>query len=103
MNQMEEKILDNKHPYHLIFIVNSHLSTRDLFIWKEISKEKYTTEEDILEMIKSVFSRHNVLGINFARFVNDKVEHPCTISCINKKPSEDQLLEFSRDVYILTR
>lgn len=103
MNQMEERTTDNKCTYRVVFTIDDYSSSENLVLWKEISKGASITEEDIFKLINSMFDKYDVLNIGFARITNDKVEHPCTISCINKKPSEDQLLEFSRDVYILTR
>ena len=101
MSQMEERTTDNECTYLIIFTVDDDLSLENLVLWKTISKEVFVTEEDIFKLINSVLDRYDVLNISFARIINDKIEHPCTISCINKKPSEDQLLEFARDVFVL--
>ena len=101
MNQMEERTSDNECAYRIIFTVDDYSSLENLVLWKTISKEVFATEEDIFKLINSVFDRYDVLSISFARIINDKVEHLCTISCIYKKPSEDQLLKFAKDVFVL--
>lgn len=98
---MEERTTDNEYTYRIIFTVDDYSSLENLVLWKTISKEVFVTEKDIFKLINSVFDRYDVLNISFARIINDKIEQPCTISCIYKKPSEDQLLEFARDVFVL--
>ena len=99
MNQLNNKEINEEHPFFIIFVTVEF--GRELFIWKEITKERYTSDEDILDLIKGILSRHKCIGFSFVRYINDKLEHPCSVSCINTPPSEDHLFEFARDVFVL--
>ena len=101
MNQLNNREINEEHPFFIIFITVEF--GKELFIWKEITKERYISEEDILDLIKGILSRHKCVGFSFVRFINDSLDHPCTVSCIHNRPSEEQLLDFCRNVFVLTR